>query len=220
MNPSSQVSMVLFAIAMIVGCGGGTEPLQRSRADSENQLSASASSNPDAPVMADERRTPSMDGFSWLVDGELAAMPLPGRHRDLAVDAEFLRMEGVRTLVSLTETPPDAGVLSACGIAQAHIPVCDFTAPTLEQMIEFVDVVRISAARGKRTIRHDGGCVHGGAGGLGARGHCDGAPASSGIDRNGSSGGGGESVRDAPECRSVTGTRGQRIPRCQHEGSS
>jgi atypical dual specificity phosphatase len=90
-----------------------------------------------------------MDGFSWLVEGELAAMPLPGRHRDLAVDAEFLRMEGVRTLVSLTETPPDAGVLAAYGIAEVHIPVRDFTAPTLEQMIEFVDVVRISAARGE-----------------------------------------------------------------------
>ena len=90
-----------------------------------------------------------MDGFSWLVDGELAAMPLPGRHRDLADDAEFLRLEGVRTLVSLTETPPDAGVLEAYDINQLHIPVRDFTAPTLEQMIEFVDVVSASAARGE-----------------------------------------------------------------------
>ena len=90
-----------------------------------------------------------MDGFSWLVDGELAAMPQPGRHRDLAVDVDFLRMEGVRTIVSLTETPPAADVLAAAEISQVHIPVRDFTAPTLEQMIEFVAVVNASVERGE-----------------------------------------------------------------------
>ena len=95
-----------------------------------------------------------MDGFSWIVEGELAAMPLPGRHRDLADDADFLRLEGVGALVSLTEAPPDAEVLAASDIAQVHIPVRDFTAPTLEQMIEFVGVVEASVARGERVGVH------------------------------------------------------------------
>jgi len=141
--------MVLFAIAMIVGCGGGTESDPRPQTQPENQTTASASSTLDAPGTPDELRTTSMDGFSWLVEGELAAMPLPGRHRDLAEDADFLRLEGLRTLVSLTETPPDADVLAASDITQVHIPVRDFTAPTLEQMIEFVDAVRASVARGE-----------------------------------------------------------------------
>jgi len=38
-------------------------------------------------------------------------------------------------------------VFAASDIAQVHIPVRDFTAPTLEQMIEFVGVVSASVER-------------------------------------------------------------------------
>jgi len=93
-------------------------------------------------------RTP-MPGFSWVVPGKLAAMPVPGRDRPLAQDAAFLEREGIRVLVSLTEEPPDRAVLASRGIDQRHIPVQDFTAPTLEQMIAFVAVVEDSVAAGK-----------------------------------------------------------------------
>jgi len=86
-----------------------------------------------------------MEGFSWIVEGELAAMPLPGRNRPLAEDAAFLQREGVRTLVSLTEKPPDSAPLEEASIRQVLIPVPDYTAPTLAQMIEFVDLVADSA---------------------------------------------------------------------------
>jgi len=141
MKPTLKVNLSVLAMTLIVSCGVGTEP--------ENRSSAGASPTSGAPIEAGDPKTKSMDGFSWVVEGELAVMPLPGRHRDLAEDAEFLRSEGVGTLVSLTEAPPDAEVLAASEIAQVHIPVRDFTAPALEQMIEFVDVVRASVARGE-----------------------------------------------------------------------
>jgi len=100
---------------------------------------------------ADARKQPVSPsrGFSWIVPGELAAMPLPGRDRPLDQDAAFLQQEGIRVLVSLTETPPDSEVLAARTIDQLHIPVQDFTPPTIEQMIEFVAVVEDSVTAGK-----------------------------------------------------------------------
>ncbi len=148
MTFTSQIMLAFLAITLVFGCGGGSDPGKTPQSGGDDQTSANAASIPDPAVASDELKTTSMDGFSWLVDGELAAMPMPGRHRDLAVDVDFLQMEGVGTLVSLTETPPDADVFAASDIAQVHIPVRDFTAPTLEQMIEFVGVVSASVERG------------------------------------------------------------------------
>jgi len=91
---------------------------------------------------------PESNGFSWIVRGELAAMPIPGRDRSLDQDAAFLEQEGIRLLVSLTEEPPDRYTLSTHSIEQAHIPVPDFTAPSLSQMAEFVGLVEDSVASG------------------------------------------------------------------------
>ncbi len=99
--------------------------------------------SPEAPL--------TMQGFSWIVEGELAAMPLPGRNRSLTEDVEFLNHEGVRTVISLTEIPPP---LETTSIRQTHIPIADFTAPTLEQMIEFVDVATESTGRGEPVAVH------------------------------------------------------------------
>jgi atypical dual specificity phosphatase len=92
-----------------------------------------------------------MEGFSWIVDGELAAMPLPGRNGPLAEDLDFLQHQGVRTVISLTEHPPS---IEEASIRQVRIPIEDFTAPTLQQMIEFVDVVSDSTASGEPVAVH------------------------------------------------------------------
>jgi atypical dual specificity phosphatase len=81
-------------------------------------------------------------------------MPLPGRDRPLEQDAAYLEQEGIRILVSLTENPPDSEVLASRAIDQEHIPVQDYTPPTLEQMIEFVTVVKDSVVAGKSVGVH------------------------------------------------------------------
>lgn len=88
-------------------------------------------------------------GFSWIIPGELAAMPVPGKERPLDQDVTFLEQEGIRVLISLTEQPADRAVLSSHAIIQEHIPVEDFHPPTQEQMLEFVSVVETSVAAGK-----------------------------------------------------------------------
>lgn len=130
MRNSTKASAALVLVLILTCCG---------RANSVEET----------PPAADTNTTASMEGFSWVVEGELAAMPLPGRNRPLVEDASFLRHEGIQTLVSLTEEPPDSAPLEEASIRQVLIPIADFTAPTLEQMIEFADLVSDSAERGE-----------------------------------------------------------------------
>lgn len=125
------------AVLLAIGCGDAQDAVVQP--DSGSSTDASA---------VEARPVAASRGFSWVVPGELAAMPLPGRDRPLEQDAAFLEQEGLRVLVSLTEDPPDGGVLARRAIDQIHIPIEDYTPPTLEQMIEFVAVVEDSAAAG------------------------------------------------------------------------
>jgi atypical dual specificity phosphatase len=121
----------------MLSCGVEQHPKESTYRNSEsNEVSPSGPS------------VPASTGFSWIVPGELAAMPLPGRYRSLDHDAAFLEQEGIRLLVSLTEEPPDRKTLDSHAIEQAHIPVTDFTAPSQTQMAEFVALVEDSVASG------------------------------------------------------------------------
>ena len=138
MNLYTKALFVSAATLLMMGCGGAESP--------------PAQSNPDPTIGSRVAEVGPIDpsqGFSWIVEGELAAMPLPGRDRPLEQDVAYLDQEGIRVLVSLTDDPPDGAVLESQGIGQEHIPVQDFNPPTLEQMIEFVAVVKNSVAADK-----------------------------------------------------------------------
>lgn len=130
---------VIFAIAAVflLGCGDHGDPVETN------------TTNPDPKKleMNTEAISPS-EGFSWVVPGKLAAMPLPGRNRPLDQDAAFLEQEGIRVLVSLTDEPPDARTLSSHSIEQRHLPVEDFSPPTQDQMTEFASLVELSTSNG------------------------------------------------------------------------
>ena len=131
------------AVLLVMGCGDARDPAVESRPVPNI-----------TPSSVETRPVPSSRGFSWVVPGKLAAMPLPGRDRPLEQDAAYLEQEGIRVLVSLTENPVDAHVLASHAIDQEHIPVQDYTPPTLEQMIEFVAVVEDSVEAGKSVGVH------------------------------------------------------------------
>jgi atypical dual specificity phosphatase len=95
-----------------------------------------------------------MEGFSWVLDQELAGMPRPGAYRPLADDLQFVSGQGITLLVSLTEEPPDPGAVEAAGIRPLHLPVADFTAPTLEQMAQLVEAANGAIERGGRVGVH------------------------------------------------------------------
>ena len=56
------------------------------------------------------------NGFSWVIDGQLAGMPVPGSGKNLEDDFAFLTGQGIDLLVSLTTEGPDSSLLEESGI--------------------------------------------------------------------------------------------------------
>lgn len=75
--------------------------------------------------------------FSWFIDGKIAALGFPSSRTDV----EFLCKIGVKQLISLTETPP---CLYGMKLTQVHIPIDDMTAPSIQQVNEFLRVVELA----------------------------------------------------------------------------
>jgi atypical dual specificity phosphatase len=96
-----------------------------------------------------------MQGFYWLIEGQLAGCPRPGSRRGdrsdrtmegvraaLDEDVAWLRTRGIGALLSLTETPLDRDVLSRYGIDSLHLPIDDLHAPSAAQLhyaLAFID---------------------------------------------------------------------------------
>jgi atypical dual specificity phosphatase len=156
------LSVCIAALALAPGCGLGerSEPLDQAVAEpihhsaGEGELANEGTGSGSDPVAADSAENaaapadPAFAGFSWVVPGHLAAMPLPGRQHALKEDVAFLEDEGIRLLISLTETPTDSEVLEDFDIGLVHIPIRDFTAPTPEQIAVFVAAVEASVTKG------------------------------------------------------------------------
>lgn len=100
----------------------------------------------------------AMTGFFWLDDllagcsrpGGRAPLPLDPRVPDPSVldrDLAWLRAQGIRAVLSLTETPLPPDALARHDLVSLHLPVPDLTPPTPEQLdhaLAFIDRQRIA----------------------------------------------------------------------------
>lgn len=77
-----------------------------------------------------------------------------GRPRPGPKDFEFLKDEGVAAIVSLTERPLDQMIIEEFGFEYLHIPVMDFTAPTMQQVSDFVDFMLRMKEQRKPVVVH------------------------------------------------------------------
>ena len=93
-------------------------------------------------------------GFSWVELDRLAALARPGRRRPLEDDLAFLEAAGITILVSLTTEPIPAEALAGHGIKGLHLPVEDFTPPTLAQIDRFLAAVDQATVDGKAVGIH------------------------------------------------------------------
>lgn len=75
------------------------------------------------------------DNFSWVIRGKLAGSARPENEAQL----RWLKDQGIRALVCLNkERPLDDGQVRKLGFEYLFLPVKDFTAPTQDDIVEFV----------------------------------------------------------------------------------
>jgi atypical dual specificity phosphatase len=94
--------------------------------------------------------------FSFIVQGKLAGMERPGSHGKLRDDLEFLRMNNIHAIVSLTETPLEKAFIEEFGFKYMHLPIPDFTPPSGEQIERFLRFYHEMEAEGHGTLVHCG----------------------------------------------------------------
>jgi atypical dual specificity phosphatase len=102
--------------------------------------------------MQDEARQEllkQIDNFSWLIDGKLAGMAYP----DSAALAA-LKALGVRALLSLSEQPVPAEMLARFDLQAAHLPITDFSAPTMSQIEQAIASINHFLAEGLPVAVH------------------------------------------------------------------
>jgi atypical dual specificity phosphatase len=92
--------------------------------------------------------------FSWVIEDQLAGMPRPGTDAAIEEDVAFLKRQKIDLLVSLTTDVPGSSQLAEHDIESLHIPVHDFQAPTMNQIVEFVDSTSRVLASGGRVGVH------------------------------------------------------------------
>lgn len=90
--------------------------------------------------------------FSWVREGELAVSARPHGMQGLMQARE----SGVQAIVSLTEAPLVKSELEECGLVSLHLPVEDFTPPSLEQIQTFTRFFDEQRALGHAVLVHCG----------------------------------------------------------------
>lgn len=92
--------------------------------------------------------------FSFVIDGELAGSAFPGGWADLPEDLQELSSKGIKVIITLTEETLDVNYLKEFNIENLHIPIQDFTPPTIDQIFQFVEFVEKCRAEKKPVLVH------------------------------------------------------------------
>jgi atypical dual specificity phosphatase len=93
-----------------------------------------------------------LGNFSWLVENKLGGSDLPGRYNHIDEDLDWLHGQGVRSIVTLTEQPLSS--LRLKKFSYLHMPVVDMTAPSFEQIDQFVDFTNKMIKARKPLVAH------------------------------------------------------------------
>ncbi len=98
----------------------------------------------------EECRRVVLPNFGWLVEGRLAGVSRPRTYDAFAT----LSALGVKALLSLSEDPLPAGSLTHFDLRAAHLPLADYTAPTIAQVERAMAVIDGYMGRGLPVAVH------------------------------------------------------------------
>lgn len=106
----------------------------------------------DYTLSEDQLRQLVLPNFRWMIPEVLAGVSRP-RSADAIT---LLHHLGIRALLSLSEMPLPAGLLGSVQWQVVHLPIADFTAPTMEQIARAVLAIHQFRAEGAPVAVHCG----------------------------------------------------------------
>lgn len=154
--PTMFAGVLLAAACGVVGGGCSADA-----GDAEAEAGAADAAPTPDPEPASESE-PAADepepeagirGFSWVSDA-LAGLPHPGSATELSDNLAWLSDQGIDAIVSLTEEPLPDESMAAHSLRSTHIPIPDGTAPTPEQIDEFIALVVAAKAQDESVAVH------------------------------------------------------------------
>src|SRR5450755_4504169 len=89
------------------------------------------------PLTEEEKQLFVVPNFSWIMENRLAGVSYPRSEAAIAL----LQKLGVRALLSLSEESLSADLLRKYQLQRVHLPLADFTAPTLEQVEQALAII-------------------------------------------------------------------------------
>jgi len=107
-----------------------------------------------APVALEQVQDEAPRRFSWVIDEQLGGMAHPGMGAVAESTFDYLASRDVTLLVSLTEQAPSSVSIEDRGIDHAHLPVADYTAPSLAQLDHFIAMTAQELLDGGRVVVH------------------------------------------------------------------
>ena len=88
--------------------------------------------------------------FSWVVAGRLAGCGKPMSRKE----AEWLKSQGIDSILSLTESPLPVGIVNGLGFTSLNLPLRNHVAPTVVQITDAVAFIDEEIERGGRVAVH------------------------------------------------------------------
>lgn len=104
------------------------------------------------PLTEEEKRPFVVLNFSWVIENWLAGVSYPRSEDAIAL----LRKLGVQALLNLSEESLPVDLLTKYWLYMEHLPVADFTAPTLDQVKRALAIIDGFLAQGLPVAVHCG----------------------------------------------------------------
>lgn len=92
--------------------------------------------------------------FCYVIDNELAGSAAPGSWGNIIDDLEQICAKGIKRIITLTEEPLPRIFLDEYNFESLHIPIQDYTAPSVEQIFKTVEYIEESRKQKKPVLVH------------------------------------------------------------------
>ena len=92
--------------------------------------------------------------FGYFIGDRIAGSGYPGSGEVLGENLAILRKQNFRAILSLLESPLDQAMTREFGFECLHLPIQDFTAPTVDQVARSIEFLRKNSEEGFKVLVH------------------------------------------------------------------